>query len=231
MKLFFEKYGQLCFNIFLFGFFVDVLAHSTYERLFGIKSGWGLAWYDIYLKGHWSDAPWSSLHFIDWSFLIQNVTMCVLVLIRSRHRAVDGNWLHQFIAMFAFLSGALIFGTAAMDNRVLVWLSTVVILAANTIGLASLLNLGRSFGILIALRTVKTGGLYSVVRHPMYCSDMLLRVGFIIGHFSVFVLVVGVLSIACYVIRAILEERFLSRADEYRTYMGKVKYRFIPFIY
>ena len=229
MKEFLDKYGQFCFNVFLFFFFLDVTAHRIYENSLMLKHDGG--WYGIYFAGHWGDADWSNLQFSDWSFLIQNFVMCTLLLIRFRHKAVDRNWLHQAIAMLAFISGAFMFGSPAFENHSILLISSGVIFAANLLGIMSLFNLGRSFGILIALRRVKTGGVYSVVRHPMYCSDMLLRFGFIIGHFSVFTALLGIFSIACYVMRAIFEERFLSCDEEYKVYMSKVKYRFIPFIY
>jgi len=40
-----------------------------------------------------------------------------------------------------------------------------------------------------------------------------------------------VLAIACYVWRAILEERFLCQYPEYREYMKKVRYRFVPGVF
>lgn len=229
MRKFLDKYGQFCFNVFLFFFFLDVTAHRIYEKALLLKHDGG--WYGIYFAGHWGDADWGRLQFSDWSFLIQNIVMCSFLLVRFRHKAVDRNLLHQSIAMMAFISGAFMFGGPASESHGIGLIASVIVFAANLLGIMSLFNLGRSFGILIALRHVKTGGVYSVVRHPMYCSDMLLRLGFIIGHFSLFTALIGVFSIACYVIRAIFEERFLSRAEEYKAYMIKVKYRFIPFIY
>ena len=102
---------------------------------------------------------------------------------------------------------------------------------SNTLGAITLLNLGRSFGILIAYREVKSGGLYSIVRHPMYGTDILLRIGFVISHFSWLTIFILVASSGCYVYRAILEERFLSKQPDYAEYMKKVKYRFIPYIF
>jgi len=231
MKNLIARYWQLGFNFFLFAFFLDIVIHRVYEQVLNTQVPHGLLWYTIYFPKHWHNADWGQLHFIDWSFIVQNMIMCTLLLIRSRHKAVAANWWHQGIALFAFISGGFMIGTQALQHPVLLWISTCVIFAANLIGIISLLNLGRSFGILIALRKVKTGGLYSVVRHPMYCSDILLRLGFIIGHFSIFILLIGMLSIGCYVVRAILEERFLCRDEEYKDYMNKVRYRFIPFIF
>jgi protein-S-isoprenylcysteine O-methyltransferase Ste14 len=98
------------------------------------------------------------------------------------------------------------------------------------LGVATLLNLGRSFGILIAFRGLKSDGLYRMVRHPMYATDILLRIGFLINHTNLFTVIVFIISTGCYVYRAILEERFLIRTPGYREYMQRVKYRFIPFV-
>ena len=93
------------------------------------------------------------------------------------------------------------------------------------------LELGRSFGILIALRTVKTNGLYSLVRHPMYGTDILLRIGFVVGHFNLFTIFLFVISTGAYIARAMLEEQFLLQDEAYQEYVRRVKYRFIPFVF
>lgn len=65
----------------------------------------------------------------------------------------------------------------------------------------------------------------------MYASDILLRIGYILSHLSAFNTAVVVLSSTCYVCRALLEERFLGKQPEYREYMLKVRYRFIPYLF
>jgi protein-S-isoprenylcysteine O-methyltransferase Ste14 len=121
-------------------------------------------------------------------------------------------------------------GQPATGSLVAKQISQVVIFCANVLGVATLLNLGRSFGILIAFRELKSYGLYGRVRHPMYATDILLRIGFLINHFNLFTVLVFIISTGCYVYRAILEERFLSQQPEYREYMNRVRYRFIPFV-
>jgi protein-S-isoprenylcysteine O-methyltransferase Ste14 len=121
-------------------------------------------------------------------------------------------------------------GQPATGSLVAKQISQVVIFCANVLGVATLLNLGRSFGILIAFRELKSYGLYGRVRHPMYATDILLRIGFLINHFNLFTVLVFIISTGCYVYRAILEERFLIQQPEYREYMNRVRYRFIPFV-
>ncbi len=171
------------------------------------------------------------LGYIEIAFVAQNAIMVTLILVRRQHLSMDRNVLHQTVAVVAFFSGLALMDTPAAGSRVALGVSRGVIMAANLLGAAALLNLGRSFGILISLRRITTGGVYSVVRHPMYASDILLRIGYIIGNFSPFNMAVVVLSSACYVWRALLEERFLRQEPEYRAYMARVRYRFIPYLF
>ena len=107
----------------------------------------------------------------------------------------------------------------------------VLVTLGACLSLASLLSLGRWFGVRPALRGLATKGPYRAVRHPMYLSDILFRIGFVIGHFHWMTSILFVVSSACYVLRARYEETFLGQQTEYREYMNRVKYRFIPFIY
>lgn len=179
--------------------------------------------YKIYQAG--------SLNYNETAFMAQNLVLAAVVLIRKNHIGIDRSIKNQAVALAAFFSGVLFMGQAASPEPLLVRASNMVVFGANVLGLFTLLNLGRSFGILIALRQVKTRGLYGVVRHPMYATDILLRIGFLISHFNLFTGLVFVLSTGCYVYRAVLEERFLSQDPAYREYMQKVRYRFVPFVF
>lgn len=171
------------------------------------------------------------LDFVEISFAAQNVIMLAFILIRRKHKAVNLNFSHQLVALFAFFSGLLFIGINKTGGEVATEISSGIIFVSNILGAVTLLNLGRSFGILIALRKVKTGGLYSFVRHPMYGTDIMLRIGFLISHFTPFTIFLFTFSTGAYIYRAILEERFLKQDPEYKIYMEKVKYRFIPFVF
>lgn len=166
---------------------------------------------------------------IELSFIAQNLVLAWVVLVRQDHRAIDRNPWHQLVSLVAFFSGLAFMGQPATGNPVALQVSAGLLLAANVLGIISLFNLGTSFGILIACRGIKTGGLYRFVRHPMYATDILLRIGFIVSHPTALTFGLFVLSSGCYVWRAILEERFLVGASpEYAAYLGRVRRRFIP---
>ncbi|MFZ2266263.1 MAG: methyltransferase [Azonexus sp.] len=169
--------------------------------------------------------------FVEAAFIAQNLVLAGIVLIRRDHQAIDANPLHQFVALAAFFSGAAFVGQPGTGDAGLHLLSQGIIVAANLLGIATLLNLGRSFGILIACRGVKTGGLYRLIRHPMYLSDILLRLGYTVSHFSAVTVGLALLSIGLYIYRARLEEGFLVDQPGYRAYMEKVRYRLLPGIF
>ncbi len=187
-----------------------------------------LAWcgwrgYRLFLEGRFG--------YIEGAYIAQVLVVGFLFLFRRPARAVDGSRPRQAVALAAFLSGVAFVGAPATSSPVLVGVSRGVIFLSNVLGIVTLANLGKSFGVLIALREVRTGGLYSCVRHPMYATDILLRVGYLVSHFTPVTCALFVLSTACYVCRAVLEERFLSAQPEYRDYMEKVRYRLIPHVY
>ncbi|MBF0501107.1 MAG: isoprenylcysteine carboxylmethyltransferase family protein [Candidatus Riflebacteria bacterium] len=163
-------------------------------------------------------------------FVTQNLAGLVSVLIRSEHRSIEKRVWPQIVALTAFFSGA---GFVQTDDAssILIRLARGFIFAAVTIGILSFMSLGRSFGILVAVRQVRTTGLYRFIRHPMYLSDLLWRIGYILKNACKRNLVLFLISSGCYVYRAILEERFLDEDPAYLEYRRQVPFRFIPGIF
>lgn len=170
------------------------------------------------------------LQVTDVTFALQSLLLCSVILARRDHKAVEPGLWRQAVALAAFFSGLLMLGNAPASSPALLQASLYITLTANFLGLLTILNLGRSFGILIAVREVKTTWLYSLVRHPMYATDILLRLGYLVGHPNALAAAVVVFSVLAYYWRAKFEEEFLSRDQVYREYMKKVPYRFIPYV-
>ena len=208
MKELLRRHGQTIVNVFL----VICLGNYTLER--------GRPAIRQACFGH-------QLDFVELAFVLHNVIMLSLILVRLQHQAVNTNPFHQAVALVAFFSG-ITFVQSTSPWPVLARVSQAITIIAILLATASLINLGRSFGILVSMRKVKTNGLYSVVRHPMYGTDILWRVGIILKNPCPVNFVIFVLSSACYVWRALLEERYLSQWPEYREYMRRVRYRFLP---
>jgi protein-S-isoprenylcysteine O-methyltransferase Ste14 len=80
-------------------------------------------------------------------------------------------------------------------------------------------------------RVVSTGP-YHYVRHPMYAAIVVFVVGTSLLLGSWFGIVVGAVFVAVLARRALLEERTLrTRLPGYASYMAKVKYRLIPYLW
>ena len=169
-----------------------------------------------------------TLGWVDLSFAVQNAVFCCMVLLRHPAKAVDDSLLRQAVAMAAFFSGLLFFGEPLTGEGAMRTAGQITVVTANILAVICLVTLGKSFGILVACRELRVTGVYSLVRHPMFSSDLLLRLGYVMAHPS---LKTGVLLVLCcglYYWRAVLEERFLVQNTAYADYMRRVPHRFIP---
>ena len=178
---------------------------------------------DWYRKGELWDI-------VEITFLGHMALLLAFIVIRTRHVGIDRTIFHQAVAVVAFFSGLAFLGPKTTDAG-LILSARIVAFVALVLGILTQFNLGRSFGILIARRKIKTSWLYSVIRHPMYFTDILFKVSMLLKMPGWINLGVFLVSAGCYVYRALLEERFLSESEEYREYMSRVRYRFIPGIF
>lgn len=78
----------------------------------------------------------------------------------------------------------------------------------------ALFNLGRSFSILPSSNNVKTSGLYSLVRHPIYASYIHIFIIFVTIHFNFLNLVLLTFFCIGLLIRATEEEKLLKSSSE-----------------
>lgn len=169
--------------------------------------------------------------YVEASFAIQTTIVLGFILVRRPSKGVDPDVRNQIVALMAFGSAALFVTEPRTENASLLLAAKITMVISNVLGLGTILNLGRNFGILIAIRGVESRGLYSIIRHPMYFTDILLRVGLVLQVPHGINIVLALASSALYVKRALLEEAFLSQDPDYRTYMQRVRYRFIPYIF
>lgn len=110
-------------------------------------------------------------------------------------------------------------------------LGAVLMLLGLAIHVGAKLSLFRSFGIVAANRGVKVGGLYRIVRHPMYAGYMLTHVGFLLVAPSLWNLAVYAVAWAFLVARIYAEEKVLSEDPAYQAFKGRVRFRLVPGLY
>jgi protein-S-isoprenylcysteine O-methyltransferase Ste14 len=163
--------------------------------------------------------------------LAYNVTVAVLFLIRTRPSLVSLSPRHWAVALLTSVSGFFFIRTSRNPHAVLLLTADTLIGAGVLLALAAALVLGRSFDLFPALRRVKTRYVYQIVRHPIYLSALVLRLGYVLKNPSIYNAVLLLLVAVLYDRRAKYEEDILSHDHSYVEYLQQVKYRFVPGIY
>lgn len=104
----------------------------------------------------------------------------------------------------------------------------VLVTLAACLSMASLLSLGRWFGVRPALRGLATKGPYRLVRHPMYLAYVLGDVGYNLQEWNVGTALLVMAGWASLLYRIRAEERILSQHAGWPTYVAMVRYRLLP---
>ena len=104
----------------------------------------------------------------------------------------------------------------------------VLVTLGACLSLASLLTLGRWFGVRPALRGLATRGPYRIVRHPMYLAYMLADIGYNLQEWNAGTVLLVLAGWASLLYRIRAEERMLSQASGWPAYVARVRYRLLP---
>ncbi len=146
----------------------------------------------------------------------------------------DGQIGWGFVGVQIVLLLAVIFGPAGDDWSQPGWLR-ILTLAVRVIGFAILvagaLGLGSSLTptpVPVDTGSLKTGGLYGLMRHPIYTGVMLIVIGSVMGSSSFIRAAFGAVTIVFFNVKARWEERkLIEHYPEYPAYASVVP-RFIP---
>jgi protein-S-isoprenylcysteine O-methyltransferase Ste14 len=111
------------------------------------------------------------------------------------------------------------------------WFGDVLQTAGFVLAVGSVLSLRRSFGLLPAIRGIRTAGAYRVVRHPLYAAYTLANVGYLASNGTARNASLVALALAFQILRIRNEERLLSAVPSYATYRDRVRWRLVPFVY
>jgi len=104
-------------------------------------------------------------------------------------------------------------------------------LVGMSISLAALFSLNKSFGLVAANRGVKRGGLYGVVRHPIYAGYFISFAAYVTQNATVYNAALYAVFVCLELLRVAAEERLLSGDPEYVSYVRTTRWRVVPFVY
>jgi protein-S-isoprenylcysteine O-methyltransferase Ste14 len=161
------------------------------------------------------------------AFFAEQMWVVVAYLIRRPARRVSrrpDDWLLAFGGTF----GGVLFRPVGAHPLWGLDAGLGVQLLGLTICVTSFLALGRSFGFAAADRGLVRRGPYTIVRHPIYASYLLLQAGYVLQSISVWNVLVMVSVTSCNVGRALAEDRLLADGDQHQAYRAQVRWRLLP---
>ena len=107
-------------------------------------------------------------------------------------------------------------------------LGLVLVMLGACLSFASLLSLGRWFGVWPALRGLERRGPYRLVRHPMYLGYVFADMGYNLYEYNFGTVLLVIAGWASLFYRIRVEERMLSQDPGWSSYVTLVRYRLLP---
>ena len=154
----------------------------------------------------------------------------VLTIVRRRARLVDRSFGAAMITTLSLAAPPMLrasYVAPLVPDAVTVIVSAVGL----SLVIVSKMALGRSFGIVPANRGVVVRGPYSFVRHPIYTGYIITHVAFFVANPTPWNVAVVIVGDAALIVRALIEERVLSKDVEYQGYCQRVGWHLMPGVF
>jgi protein-S-isoprenylcysteine O-methyltransferase Ste14 len=135
-------------------------------------------------------------------------------------------WLLTYVETYWLLMPILGPGHRIVSNAV----SDTLSICSLAIVIWGRISLGRNIGFVPAQRELVASGAYRYVRHPIYTSLLLVYLGVALRLYSPRNAVLIAIGMFWFVLKSLVEEKFLRQDPRYAAYMDKVRARWIPFI-
>ncbi len=166
----------------------------------------------------------------DWIYVSQHLLVLGFALTRAAPRAQDRSALAAaaVVVSYAYPYAQVIYIKWVPDEPVWVAGGLVLVTLAACLSCASLVTLGRRFGIRPALRDLVTRGPYRIVRHPIYLSYVLADVGYNLQGWNAGTVLMVLAGWASLVYRIRAEEQVLAQDAGWSLYAGTVRSRLLP---
>jgi protein-S-isoprenylcysteine O-methyltransferase Ste14 len=163
------------------------------------------------------------------ALLVQGLLFIGTMLIRKTPVRVSTSawfWLLTFVETYWVI---LIFAAMRQGQRLApYWVSGSLATFGAVLMIWARLSLGRSIGLVPALRSLVTHGAYGYVRHPIYLAGSLIFVSNMLSAYSPRNLAILVLGIFWFALKSVAEESFLRSDPGYAEYMQRVRWRWLP---
>jgi protein-S-isoprenylcysteine O-methyltransferase Ste14 len=170
---------------------------------------------------------------VDWIYVLQHLLVLGIALTRRPPEAYD----HSFpssaavVAAYAYPYAQVAYLRWVPGNPAWPAGGLLLVTLAACLSLASLLSLGRRFGVFPALRGLVTRGPYRLVRHPMYLAYVIADLGYNFQEWNFGTALMVMAGWASLIYRIQAEDRILSQDAQWSAYAASVRYRLLPGIW
>jgi protein-S-isoprenylcysteine O-methyltransferase Ste14 len=162
-------------------------------------------------------------------YILINSMSCIFLIrsmLKKPKEMNDSNWmvLASFLGTnLTILTGNFIELRTDSPNTALVAAGIIINILVVPFYIAALINLGRSLTILPEANTLKTKGIYSISRHPLYTAYIIWYFTNILMYQSAAIIITSILQTVFQIIRALNEEKILEKNfTEYADYKKRV---------
>ena len=166
----------------------------------------------------------------DWIYLLQHLLVLGIALTRAPAKTQDRS-LRTAVAVivsYAYPYSQMIYLHQVPGDALWAEAGQWIVPLSACLSLASLLALGRLFGVRPALRGVATQGPYRCVRHPMYLAYVLGDLGYNLEEWNPGTALMVLSGWVALIWRIHVEEQVLSLDPRWAAYASMVRYRLVP---
>jgi protein-S-isoprenylcysteine O-methyltransferase Ste14 len=172
----------------------------------------------------------SALSVVDSIYFLQHAIVLAVAMVRPMPHVQDRSLATgvAVVISYGYPYAQLVYFGLSRGQPGLPAVGAVLVTLGAVLSLASLLSLGKLFGVRPALRGLVTRGPYRLVRHPMYLSYIVADLGYNLQEWTPVTVLMVILGWASLLYRIHVEEQILSRHDRWPDYIGRSRYRLIP---
>jgi protein-S-isoprenylcysteine O-methyltransferase Ste14 len=172
----------------------------------------------------------SDLSVVTSIYFLQHAIVLVVAMTRPMPQAQDRSLATgaAVAISYAYPYAQLVYLAFSRGQPGLPAVGAALVICGAIVSLASLLSLGKLFGVRPALRGLVTQGTYRLVRHPLYLSYFVSDLGYNLQEWAPVTVSMVLLGWASLLYRIQVEEHILSQHHGWQAYMGRARYRLIP---
>jgi len=167
---------------------------------------------------------------VDWIYVLQHLLVLGIALTRRPPQVQDISLPSSaaVVVAYAYPYAQVIYLRWVPGDPAWPTAGLVLVALATCLSIASLISLGRRFGVFPALRDLQTRGPYRLVRHPMYLAYVIADIGYNLQEWNSGTALLVITGWASLLYRIHAEERILSHDARWSAYAASVRHRLLP---